>query len=82
MQRPMMVPMITENTTAGIFSISTMELIPMAMEQQPKIMLIFSLKSAVSLLPTEAPMTPPIAPDNVLTMTPRGMRISSFVKME
>ena len=62
-----------ENTTAGIFSISTIVLIPMAMEQQPKIILIFSLKSSVSLFPTKAPMNPPITIDKEFTITPRGI---------
>jgi hypothetical protein len=45
----------------------------MAMEQQPKIILIFSLKSSVSLFPTKAPINPPITIDKEFTITPRGI---------
>ena len=65
--------MITEKTTAGIFSMRTMELIPIAMEQHPKIMLVFSLKSSVRRFPVREPMSPPAATERTLTMTPIGI---------
>jgi hypothetical protein len=63
-----------------MFSIRTMELIPIAMEQQPNIMLILSLKSPESLSPTNAPITPPITMDSELMIIPIGISVPpSFV---
>ena len=43
MRQPTLVPRIREKMTAGMFSMSTMEAIPIPMALRPKIMFSFSL---------------------------------------
>lgn len=74
----MAVPIITEKMTAGIFSINTMALIPIPMEQHPKIKLIFSLKSLFSNPPANVPRIPPRTTEQTLIITPIGIMLLSL----
>lgn len=71
--------MMREKITAGMFCISTMELMPIPMEQQPKIMLIRSLKSSFKSPPATAPTRPPTTTDRALIITPIGIGSLSFL---
>lgn len=73
MARPMPVPRISAKMTAGIFSIRTIELIPIPMEQSPKI--IFRLVMIRSLIKFRAkrPIKPPTKMHNALMMIPMGI---------
>ena len=73
MVRPMPVPRISAKITAGIFSIRTIELIPIPMEQSPKI--IFRLVMIRSLIKFRAkrPIKPPTKMHNALMMIPMGI---------
>ena len=70
---PMIVPMITEKTTAGIFCIRTIVLMPIAMEQHPKIILSLSLKSSDNFPPIQAPAMPPATMEIEFTIIPTGI---------
>lgn len=73
MARPMPVPRISAKITAGIFFIRTIELIPIPMEQSPKI--IFRLVMIRSLIKFRAkrPIKPPTKMHNALMMIPMGI---------
>lgn len=64
--------------TAGIFCISTMVLMPMPMEQQPKTILMRDLKSSFKRLPAVTPKRPPTTKESALMITPIGIDILSF----
>ena len=68
--RPTAVPRITAIMTAGMFSISVMEEIPIPIAQMPKIEFSPALKCSGSLCPHNAPARPPKATASTFTIIP------------
>ena len=71
--------MIIAKITAGIFFISPIVLIPIPMEQTPKINDISALNFELNLCPANAPAIPPSNTEAALIRTPIGINNPPFI---
>ena len=72
----MEVPSTTARMTAGMFSMSVMEEMPMPMAQTPRTEVSLVMKSWDNLWPNSMPKTPPTATAKTFVMMPINGRAS------